>query len=254
MNKNIKDVNGEVYDVIEFPGNNGLTADIGYPQLPIKSAYIEVTTNNPTISINSSDYIILQDCNIYPAQEQIADYDGAPIPPFEKDEEVYNTNQFYPEDIVKISYPLSIRGHKISTLVFFPVQYNPITKELKIYKNIDITINGAGSVPNNRDNKYFDPLLQSNVLNYQQSQNREIIGDLLIITPDEFYENLLPLKEWKERTGLRTKIITKTELENEGYQWIADPHDDGIYEGIDAYIKNAYDNWGEQAPEFLLLV
>jgi len=78
--------------------------------------------------------------------------------------EIVNTNQFYPEDIVKISYPLSIRGHKISTLVFFPVQYNPVTKELKIYKNIDITINGVGSNPNNKIININDYPLETSII------------------------------------------------------------------------------------------
>ena len=71
----------------------------------------------------------------------------------------------------------------------------------------------------------------------------EIIGaDYLIITPDAFYENILPLALSKENKGLLTKIVN-----------ISDIASNPSAEIISEYIQSAYDNWNP-APTYLLLV
>ena len=71
------------------------------------------------------------------------------------------------------------------------------------------------------------------------------------MTTTPFLDRTQPFKNWKEKKGIRTRIVTKTELINSNppyyLEWIADPLDDGNYTGIDKYIKDAYDEWGSQA-------
>jgi hypothetical protein len=62
----------------------------------------------------------------------------------------------------------------------------------------------------------------------------------LIITHDNFYEAIQPLAQWKNRTGLRTKVVKLSEIGSSTSQ-------------IRNYIMIAYDTW-ETPPEFVLLV
>jgi len=147
--------------------------------------------------------------------------------------------------------PKILRGHKISTIAFFPVQFNPVTKQLRVYKNIDITIHGAGSTRSIYDNAHFDKFLNNFVINYIPELDKDYNIDLMIITPNEYENTLLPFKEWKEKVG----IVTRDDVESAGYQWIADPTEvNWIYEGIDANIKYIYDTEPSLAPEFLLFI
>lgn len=62
----------------------------------------------------------------------------------------------------------------------------------------------------------------------------------LIICPDNFYEEVLPLAEWKTKKGMLAKIATLSETGSSQSQ-------------IKAYIQNAYSSW-EVPPQYVLLV
>ena len=62
----------------------------------------------------------------------------------------------------------------------------------------------------------------------------------LIITHDSFYDDILPLAEWKYKKGMRPKIAKLSEIGSDSLS-------------IRNYIINAYNTW-ETRPEFLLLV
>ncbi|MCK4979846.1 MAG: hypothetical protein KAS62_05585, partial [Candidatus Delongbacteria bacterium] len=243
---------GITYGRLEFPGKNGLTMAIGYPQVPIKTAYIEVGNDNPTIIVNTSNFIIYENYELYPSQEFPADYDDAPIPEFAKDADVYTEDKFFPEILAEIKQPLTMRGHKVSTLVFYPVQYNPVTKQLKVYNSMDVIVPEAMSVPSDKDSHAFSSLLKSQVINYEELTVLSPQTNMLIITPDEYYDELLPFKEWKEKMGVQTKIATESELDALGYDWEADKVPNATYDGINGYIKSEYDS--PNPPDYLLLI
>ena len=63
---------------------------------------------------------------------------------------------------------------------------------------------------------------------------------LLIVTTDALYNSILPLAEWRQATGLSTKVVKLSEVGS----------DTG---SIKTYIRNAWDNWPVK-PEYVLLV
>jgi hypothetical protein len=62
----------------------------------------------------------------------------------------------------------------------------------------------------------------------------------LIITHDDFYDDILPLANWKHKKGMKTRIARLSETGSSSTD-------------IRDYILNAYNNW-QTPPEFLLLV
>jgi hypothetical protein len=62
----------------------------------------------------------------------------------------------------------------------------------------------------------------------------------LIITHDNFYNDILPLAQWKHKKGIYTKVVKLSETGSTSTQ-------------IRAYVVNAYTNWAVK-PEYLLLV
>ncbi|MCD6331125.1 MAG: hypothetical protein J7L80_02870 [Thermoplasmata archaeon] len=64
--------------------------------------------------------------------------------------------------------------------------------------------------------------------------------DLLILTPQQFYDALIPFKEHKENHGIRTIIVTLDEVYN-GEYFPCQGRDDA--EKVKYFIKNAYDEW-----------
>jgi len=77
------------------------------------------------------------------------------------------------------------------------------------------------------------------------TEKTDSICDLLIITPNEFVRLLKPLKEHKERFGVKTDIVTLSSI----YKQIKDGRDKP--EKIKLFIKKAYDETG---IKYVLLV
>jgi hypothetical protein len=62
----------------------------------------------------------------------------------------------------------------------------------------------------------------------------------LVVTHDDFYDDILPLAEWKHKKGMKTKVVKMSEIGSDSLS-------------IRNYIVNAYNTWPIQ-PEYLLLV
>jgi hypothetical protein len=69
---------------------------------------------------------------------------------------------------------------------------------------------------------------------------QEIGAKYLIITHDSFVNDIQPLAEWKNKKGMRTKVVTLSQIGSSSSQ-------------IKNYIQQAYNTW-QIPPEYLLLV
>ena len=69
---------------------------------------------------------------------------------------------------------------------------------------------------------------------------QEIGTKYLIVTHDNFVNDIQPLAEWKHKKGMRTKVVTLSQIGSSSAQ-------------IKSYIQTAYDTW-QIPPEFVLLV
>ncbi|MGB7054899.1 MAG: C25 family cysteine peptidase [bacterium] len=69
---------------------------------------------------------------------------------------------------------------------------------------------------------------------------QEIGAKYLIITHDNFVNDIQPLAEWKHKKGMRTKVVTLSQIGSSSSQ-------------IKSYIQTAYNTW-QIPPEFVLLV
>ncbi len=170
------------------------------------------------------------------------------ISPFIKDSEFnaenYDKNIWFPQDMVKISEPVIMRGNRFSQVSISPLQYNPKKKKIRILKDVNISMVMDNSITKNRLHKQipstsFKRVIEKQVLGAELPRDNNY-GQYLFITPDAFTDDLQPLIHWKEKLGFKAKIATLSET---GY----------TKEQIKDYLQNAYDNW-EAPPEFVVLV
>jgi hypothetical protein len=117
-----KIINETAYDEMNLPGIYSKSIDYGFPQLPILTFYIEVTSDTTIISINSINFNFLQNYNLIPVQETETMAESDTLNAFTKNDSVYNVNQFYPSENVRVSFPSICRGHKIATVVIYSIQ------------------------------------------------------------------------------------------------------------------------------------
>ncbi len=139
----------------------------------------------------------------------------------------------------------------------FPFLYNPATSTLKLYKDININIDFIGGtgefIPERLRSIYFQSLFDAFLINANsverpqihtpQLNRRNVLSDradLLIVVYDDFYDEILPLAEWRHQTGVETKVVKWSD--------VGTTADD-----LCDYMDDAYNNW-ELPPSFLLIV
>ena len=242
---------GDSYQALSLPGG-GRTHNLGWAELPTWSRFVGVPQGaTPEVQVIQVVSSVLSGYNVFPAQKQPVDKVGAPEPEFVKNEEFYRKDEFYPDRSAFVNEPKTIRGCGVSSLALFPVQFNPVTGELKVISEITVRVsfsggNGVFIEPRYRS-PYFEGLFQNLLMNYSALGPPAAVGgkdgtgcDLLIITHPNFQAWAESLAYWKNQSGIITWVRSTTETGS----------DTG---SIRTYLQNAYDTW-LPPPSFLLLI
>lgn len=137
-------VEGSRYVCFSFAGG-GFTSTEGAPRLPMASVQLEIPNEaaGPTVRLLAENSIILANVNIVPnyqrrihgtGMDEYISYD------FYQDPAVYNRNEFYPPHPIEYEM-VTIRDKHIMVVRIYPFQYNPLTKDLRIYTALQYRIN-----------------------------------------------------------------------------------------------------------------
>lgn len=203
--------------------------EYGDPDLPTFNRFIAIPQGaTAVVEVSTMRDECRTGINIAPSMGSRCENEADP--PLWRNSSIYNTNACFPEGPVRVAEPQSLRGVDVIHLGMCPVQYNPVTKELFIHRQMDIDISfegGNGHVGEDRlRSPYWDPILQNNILNYdclppvdydarmqQWSLSRPTGCEYLIITPDNdaFYEAAQELADYRLRQGILTKVMRVTE-------------------------------------------
>jgi len=234
----------------------------GSPKLPVNRKLIEIPFGAvPEVNIisfrveeyNLSDLGI--DNPLIPAQPP-APKDGSYVP-FEYDEDVYNTNEYFSQELVSVEVLGVMRGLRIARVDIAPVQYNPVTGMIRVYSDIEAEIVFTGAdVMTTLEEKgkmiapYFNSAANS-LLNYKHEQpsTRDTITrypvKFVIVADPMFHDQLQPYIEWKTQKGF-TVIEAYTDDAAVGNSTTS----------IKNYLQGLYDagTTADPAPSFVLFV
>ena len=250
------DIKGEAMKQIDFPGNF-LPNDEGAPDLPGTGRFIAIPQGaTASFEIISSRTETFKNVNMSPAPRIPKETETGPLE-YNKNQKIYSRNAYYPESPVLLSEPTSIRGVDAVILGITPYQYNPVTKELIVYRDLKVKVNfegGNGQFGENRlRSRWFDPILSDMLINWkslpavqypQHSPNsRTPDYEYIIITPDDpvFISWADSLKLFRNKQGIRTGIVTITEAGGNNVT------------AIENFIDNAYNTWDVPPVAVLLL-
>jgi len=136
---------GEQFQTISFP-RCSYTAEEGKPQLPVSGILLGVPIDAEfNLQILESDYSILSNYKIYPVPKLVIrkdelsnEYSGTE---FYLDKQFYAINNFYPRKPVELGFTGFIRDSRVCQVHFHPVQYNPVTRAVKLYSRLTVKIN-----------------------------------------------------------------------------------------------------------------
>ena len=254
-------INGQSLKKVNLPGNF-LFNDAGKPDLPGTGHYLAIPQGSaPRLRIVDFEMETIHGVDLAWAPELPMDTQKDMV--YNKDQQVYSANAFYPESPVQISGVDQIRGTDVVILGITPFQYNPVTKELKVYRNIKIDLTfegGSGKFGNDAfRSQYWDPIMADNILNFsslpsvnytermQQIRTSKSSSsdecEYIIISPNgpDFLRWADSLKNWRNQQGILTKVFSLAQV-------------GGNTEAlIKSFVSNAYNNWTIKPVACLLL-
>jgi hypothetical protein len=149
-------IEDQLYQNIHMPGT-GSTHDPSKPQVPFRGVLLAVP-DSADIEVELLDFEL----------ETFAGYLLAPFTDEQKtfDEAAYNTDEFWPKSPVELGIVGYIRDQRVAQIQFYPVQYNPVREEIKVYKRMHIRVSfSGGSMANTVSEDSFDRLLARLLIN-----------------------------------------------------------------------------------------
>lgn len=189
----------------------------GAPQVPVYSRNILIpATGNSEITVTYDNYYELSNISILPSKGNLKRNVNPSEVPYEFGE-VYNQNAFYPGKLAELSSPFIARDLRGQTITFFPFQYNPVTKILRIYENLRVEVKNKPNEPSVNEFKLKNTpketkgLFKSQFLNgfaQEKYAPKEEDGELLLICPESMIAQAKEIAAWKNQKGIKTHIIT----------------------------------------------
>ncbi len=244
--RNYLTLSGEGYEI---------TGEVGLPALPVLRQMIEVPLG-AEVSLEMLDAktqtITLAGLrltgSIAPVQPPEPKC-NEPITTAKPSAELYG-NGFYPSELLAITEDFIMRGHRIVVVEIRPVRYNATLGEFEVTSETTFRLNLTGSnmaltvsEADRLNSTPFNRILQSNVLNYNQSRPVAISNSApryLIITADMFEAGLADFVTMKESQGFSVSVANLTTIGG------------NTTTAIKNYIKTQY--LGANPPDYVILV
>ena len=132
----------------------------------------------------------------------------------------YSTDAFYPGKLSDLGDPYIVRDFRGQSLNFYPFQYNPVTKVLRVYSTLTIKVkrlSNAGVNIFNRTKQItaidgeFGKIYDEHFINYKKSPlytPLEEHGKMLIICYDAYMSAMQPFVNWKNTIGIPTVLVS----------------------------------------------
>ena len=188
--------------------------------------------------------------------------------------EMYSQNAFYPATQASLDAPYILRDFRGQNIVVTPFAYNPVTKTLRVYHSMTVTMKKVSDKGENpKVGRKAGPVKVDSEM--RQTYSRRFInfgqngakynfiedrGELLVICADQFMPSMEEFVNWKNQSGRPTTMVSVSEAggnnDNAIKSYITDIYNDpdrnlvfvlfvGDYEHITPHAVGAErsDNW-----------
>ena len=249
------DIDGQTRQTVIVPGML-LPNDAGAPNLPGQGWYIAVPNGaQVSLRIVAMRTETLSDIDLAPAPRLPLETEDGPLD-YPINDAIYQRDAFYPEAPARLSDLQRIRGVATVVLGITPFQYNPVSKELIVYRDLQIEVSFQGGNSEFGEtrlrSRWWDPIMKDLLVNFASlpeiddqvhSGARDTGCEYLIICQDspEFVAWADTLKLWRSEQGILTEIATVGEIGG------------NTTSAIEGYLNNAYQTWDIPPAAFLLL-
>ena len=130
----------------------------------------------------------------------------------------YSKDAFFPSVIYDAQSPHIVRDFNGQALWIYPMQYNPVTKVLRVYNSFELEIQFQSSIeyPSTMDSQ-FAMIYEDLFINYDASQYNNLQyenGGMLIIADYQFVDQMADFMAWKSQKGISNEIVDIASIGN----------------------------------------
>jgi len=232
--------------------------DVGNPELPVSVSTLEIPIfGDYVLNIYGKDFVIYDaqalgiNHPVYPAQAPVSKSHQGPVA-FIKNHNTYQTDAFFALPLAKFEEVGIMRNLNLGQLYVSPVQYNPVTHEVKVYSTIDVEILfkkvefvKTETLKELHKSPLFRPSHIINPIDEGRAEFSSTPVKYLIVAHQMFKNQLDDFIAWKKRKGFMVEVA-----------YTDDPNVGTTTTSITAYIKSHYTNAtpANPAPTYVLLV
>ncbi|MBL6962415.1 MAG: T9SS type A sorting domain-containing protein [Bacteroidetes bacterium] len=218
-------IEGKKFNKIAIPGS-GLTTHYGLPKLPVFTKFIEVPAGNKLkveithLETETLNHLIPEP---YQKPQNRNDYLSGVPSEFQIDKDYYSSSQIYPSTYVSLGEPKYLGSNRITDLKINAVRFNPVKNSLEVITKLELKLiferdknsvmEGSPIIATNALNKISNSLVER-YDSKSRNASEGIVPRMLIITHDDFYHSIQPLAEWKNRQGIKTRVVKLSDLSN----------------------------------------
>ena len=227
----------------------------GAPDLPLYAIPVLIDDMAATeLLVEGAKFEEFDDIEIAPSKGNLSRKIDPTTVPYRYGE-AYSQNQFYPLLQAETDVPYILRDFRGQNILVRPFAYNPITKTLRVYTELRLTLRNTDKKGDNpklsrksgpmRMAPETDALYSQRFINYRENAGKypfvEDEGDMLIICPESYLQAMQPFVDWKNASGRPTTMVS---LEEAGGN-----HTDQLK----SFIRSHYDNPSENLTYVLLV-
>ncbi|KPL07935.1 hypothetical protein AMJ86_02395 [bacterium SM23_57] len=238
-------INGDAYSRLSIPGEIP-TWEIGKPEVPKVVKLIAIPpTGDVELHVEAGNFSIFSGINVPPAQDDdLWDVVGAGDAVV-FDDACYGEDAYYPAKLAEMSEPMIARDLRVVAVTVYPVQYNPVTQQLKVYSELTISVEHTGEsganekrVSPRRLSRAMLPFYRGEILNFDELELDDPgagSGALLIIciNNSSVLTEVNRIAEWKRKKGYNTLVVTtsvtgtsSSDIYDYIYDMYSDPNQD----------------------------
>ncbi|MDP2159607.1 MAG: C25 family peptidase propeptide domain-containing protein, partial [Flavobacterium sp.] len=217
----------ELKDVITPKGNSSLLVASKATPLLIKdapdvlkltSSFIIPNESNMKVEVLSSSYRDFPNIDLAPSKGNLTrDIDPGSIPyVFGAD---YKKDQFFPGKLAELNRPYILNDYRAQSALVYPFQYNPVSKVLRVYYEIEVKISiDQSKKPENvlaktdfpeKISEDFYSIYERRFINFKSLKYTPLKdhGKMLIISHSNYIAAMQPFIKWKIASGIPVEIV-----------------------------------------------
>ncbi|MCX6584743.1 MAG: C25 family cysteine peptidase, partial [Candidatus Aminicenantes bacterium] len=219
----------------------------------LSAAVIVPDDREMQVKVLNSKYVEIQNVDLAPSKGNLLRTVNPDNVPYEYGPE-YQTNAFYPSDIVELTEPYISRDYRGQAVIANPFRYNPVTKVLRVYTELKVKVSPTGNrgknILNRKNRKIpheFKNVYARHYLNYkdvsgspaavQYTPLPDDMGTMLIVSYGSFMSEMADFVSWKQSIGYTVDMVDYATI--------------GSSAALKTYVANYYNSSG---LAYLLLV